>query len=110
MNMRNKSYSLLVMAICMTVLSLPSYARTRAQTAAGVGTAGMAGAGVGVPARGANPAAAGAVGAPGVPAAGAPGAAGVGAGAPARGANPAATPAGRSNVNANGGANRAGRR
>jgi hypothetical protein len=91
MSIRNKRYFLLVTAICLTVLSLPSYARA-------------GGAGVGYGNRGA---AGSRAGAPGVPAAGAPG---YGArGVPAAGA-PGYGAAGRSGANVNGGANRAGAR
>ena len=88
--MQNKIV-ILVTAIGLTVLSLPSYARA-------------GGAGVGYGNRGAagSPA-----GAPGVPAAGAPG---YGArGVPAAGA-PGYGTAGRSGANVNGGANRTGAR
>jgi hypothetical protein len=91
MSISNKSYCLLAIAICLTALSLPSYARA-------------GGAGVGYGNRGAagSPA-----GAPGVPAAGAPG---YGArGVPAAGA-PGYGAAGRSGANVNGGVNRAGAR
>jgi DNA polymerase III subunit gamma/tau len=114
MSISNKSYYLLATAICMTVLSLPSYARAGG---AGVGygnrgTAGSPAGAPGVPAAGAPGYGARGAGAPGVPAAGAPGYGARDAGAPgvpASGA-PGYGAAGGSGANVNGGANRAGAR
>ena len=109
MSISNKRYCLLVTAIFLTVVSLPSYARAGG-AGVGYGDRGVAGSPAGapgVPAAGAPGYGARGAGAPGVPAAGAPG---YGArGVPAARA-PGYGAAGRSGANVNGGANRAGAR
>ncbi len=111
MSILNKSYFLLVTAICLTILSMPSYARAGG-AGVGYGNRGAAGSPAGapgIPAAGAPGYGARGAGAPGVPAAGAPGYGVRGAGAP--GVPAAGAPGyGAPGANANGGVNRAGAR